>query len=309
MCIAILNSPKFALPKKTIYNSYKNNSDGTGFIWTEGGVLRTHKTMEGAKKVWQFYKSLRSRVSGYIVLHFRIATSGGVNIENCHPFIVNDNLAFVHNGVISGLGSLKQSDTNEFCEFYLKKMPSDFLEYSGITKMIEEVIGHSKLVFLDSEDNPTIINHDMGHFDEHGNWYSNTTYQYSYNYGSYGSYYGGYGVDYSKKWGNEYWEDEGDDDKKWVRNKNGEWQVIKTDKPAVTIVPARTPGEVVRGVHSVLGAPDRDLLYDEDDEDRDLPEFNNSFQQDCDGCTQHTFCTYDANSNAFLCRECERYFK
>jgi len=116
MCIAILNT-KGKLSKETIKNSFDNNEMGAGLLWNANGKLNTFKTYK-FNALLQKYNELRNNTkTGKIVLHFRIATSGVNGKENLHPFNVNDNLGFVHNGVISGLGNVKHSDTYQFRTF------------------------------------------------------------------------------------------------------------------------------------------------------------------------------------------------
>lgn len=177
MCIAILNK-KSTLSLETIQNSWDNNNQGGGLLYVESGILTSFKTFDHSEFIKKYY-DVRANISTPIVLHFRIATSGTSkeNTDNLHPFFVNQNLAFVHNGVISGLGNKKHSDTNQFNTQILQKLPVNFLQNSGIIELIKDRIGYSKLIFLDSKNRYTIINESLGHWDQSGNWFSNDSYQ------------------------------------------------------------------------------------------------------------------------------------
>lgn len=179
MCIAILNK-QGKLGCEQLENSWKNNNQGGGLMWVEQGKLQTFKTYDYTD-FSDMYFNLRTNPNiGNIVLHFRIATSGYQNPINLHPFLVNENLGFVHNGILSGLGNKDYSDTYEFNEM-LKKLPVDFLQNDSIVLFITEYISSSKLIFLDSQDNYSIINENFGDWDETGdNWYSNDSHK-SYN--------------------------------------------------------------------------------------------------------------------------------
>jgi hypothetical protein len=177
MCIAILNL-KSTLPQNYLENSFENNNQGAGLLYVLNGKLTTFKTYEKQKLIDQYYK-IRKAINTPIVLHFRIATSGFSSV-NLHPFLVSKNLGFVHNGVISGLGTKDFSDTYEFNEI-LKKLPQNFLKNSGIIELIETAIGSDKLIFLDSSNNWTLINEQNGHWFEN-NWYSNNSYKQKNNY-------------------------------------------------------------------------------------------------------------------------------
>lgn len=172
MCIAILNT-KNTLSFDTIKNSWDNNNQGAGLLYAANNRLNVYKSYEFTD-FYNEYKRVRKTHTGTIVLHFRIATSGHKKWINLHPFIVNNSLGFVHNGIISGLGDDQHSDTYQFNSM-LQKLPSNFLGNEVMREFIREYIGGSKLIFLDHKGNHTIINERAGHWKD-GNWYSNNSY-------------------------------------------------------------------------------------------------------------------------------------
>lgn len=183
MCIAILNTKKAgSLPKSHIKNSWDNNDMGAGLLWVESGKLKVFKTYKYDDFEQEYYKIRERKSVGNIVLHFRISTSGFKGEHNLHPFLVSKDLGFVHNGVIKGLGNQKFSDTYEFNDM-LKKFGHDFLRDEMSKFLISEYIGYSKLIFLDSKDEFTIVNEELGKWTD-DNWYSNDSYK-SYNDWSY----------------------------------------------------------------------------------------------------------------------------
>lgn len=186
MCIAILNTKKGGMLKESsIYNSWANNDMGGGLLWNKNGRLNVFKTKEYSEFI-SMYQSLRSDEDVQnIVLHFRIATSGYDGMHNIHPFLVTNNLGFVHNGVINGLGDKDYSDTYYFNEM-LKNLHGNFLKNSTIIEFIENYIGYSKLVFLDNNGRYKIINEHYGHWSGN-NWYSNDSYKSVNNYVYYGN--------------------------------------------------------------------------------------------------------------------------
>lgn len=213
MCIAILNTKKAGrLPKSYIKNSWDNNDMGAGLLWASMGKLNTFKTYK-YKDFLNKYNEIRDDKSvGNIVLHFRIATSGFKGEHNLHPFLVNDDLGFVHNGVISGLGNNKYSDTYEF-NTMLQKFNHNFIECDMTKHFLCDYISSSKLVFLDSTDKYTILNEKFGHWED-DNWFSNNSYK------SYNSYVW-YGNTKVEKASSFKWDDEFDDetfstDDEWV---------------------------------------------------------------------------------------------
>lgn len=176
MCIAILNTKKAgALPISQLKNSWDNNDMGAGLLWVENGKLNVFKSYDYYAFNEKYFEIRNNQEVGNIVLHYRIATSGYKGEHNLHPFLVSDELGFVHNGVIAGLGNKEFSDTYEFNDM-LKKFKHDFLKCEMTKYFISTYIGYSKLLFLDANDRYTIINEEKGHWKD-DNWYSNTSYQ------------------------------------------------------------------------------------------------------------------------------------
>lgn len=182
MCIAIFNPSDVILEKETLKNCWENNGDGAGLLWVEYGSLKTYKAMVNFDKFYNKYLEVRKSKhtkQSQVVIHFRISTHGKVNRTNCHPFIVNDKLGFVHNGIISKVErNIDYSDTYMFNELFLKQLPKDFYTKQVYHDLIESYIGGSKLLFLDTNNDAYIINESMGVWDL-GCWFSNTTYKYS----------------------------------------------------------------------------------------------------------------------------------
>lgn len=176
MCIAILNTKKGGrLPKNQIQNSWDNNDMGAGLLWSKDNKLNVFKTYEYDEYLEKYNEIRDDKSIGNIVLHFRIATSGYNGEHNLHPFLVSNDLGFVHNGVIKGLGNKSFSDTYQFNDM-LKKFGHNFVGCDMTKYFISEYIGYSKLIFLDSKDRYTIINEDLGKWNS-GNWYSNDSYK------------------------------------------------------------------------------------------------------------------------------------
>lgn len=176
MCIAILNTKKGGrLPKNQIQNSWDNNDMGAGLLWSKDNKLNVFKTYEYDEYLDKYNEIRDDKSVGNIVLHFRIATSGYNGEHNLHPFLVNNDLGFVHNGVIKGLGNKSFSDTYQFNDM-LKKFNHNFVSCEMTKYFISEYIGYSKLIFLDNKDRYTIINEELGKWNS-GNWYSNDSYK------------------------------------------------------------------------------------------------------------------------------------
>ena len=177
MCIAIMKSANKKISKSTLRRCYDANPDGAGFMYAEDKKLVVKK---GYFTFKEFYKEYKPHGDKQALIHFRIKTHGPIDKDNCHPFLVNNSLGFIHNGIISGYGNNKKSDTIEFNEAILQKIVAkhgnNSLFDDPMVELIENVIGYSKLVFLDRHGNYKIMNENKGSWDN-GIWYSNSSYK------------------------------------------------------------------------------------------------------------------------------------
>jgi len=167
------------------------NPDGAGLMWSQDGKVHIVRALMTWDKFRRAYKALQSRVDTTatpVVMHFRIATHGGVNGAGTHPFVVGRqdvwythatcDLGVAHNGIIPGYGSRIISDTAEFNATLLADMlelDPDFVHAADAKRFLESQIGYSRLAFLAGAGD--IIR--MGHGWEQapsGVWYSNHSY-------------------------------------------------------------------------------------------------------------------------------------
>ena len=176
MCILIVNRTT-KLSKEIIETSWTNNPDGAGLLYIDSkGNFQCYKTMGNRKEYIKKYNVARKETTLPIILHFRIATHGEVTTKNIHPFRVNSNLFFAHNGIIDIETTNKVSDTVAFNERILKNLPTNFLLNDATKELIENYIDHSKLVFMNKQGYVSILNEHLGNIDKKGNWFSNYSY-------------------------------------------------------------------------------------------------------------------------------------
>lgn len=180
MCIAILNSKAGGLiSKETLNTCWQGNKDGAGMMWAINDRLHIFKELKKFKKFYAEYEKVRTENPDIpIVLHFRWATHGLKDMDNCHPYLVHENLGFVHNGIITGVAHSKtKSDTAIFNEVILQKLPKNFVRYEGNRRLIRRFIGDSnKLIFMNNKSRWRIINEEAGVWDNY-NWFSNRGYK------------------------------------------------------------------------------------------------------------------------------------
>lgn len=181
MCIAIFKPADKTIDRDTLAMCNLANPDGMGVAFPSNCgrdvvVLKAVKNTEFDGFYKEYVRCVEDKKLP-AAIHFRIATSGNIDEDNCHPFKVHPSLAFIHNGIIQIAQTRKdKSDTWHFNRNILQQMPRKFLEYAAIRELIADYIGgYSKLVFLDSKGQHAIINDAAGVWDE-GVWYSNTSY-------------------------------------------------------------------------------------------------------------------------------------
>lgn len=183
MCVILAqqpNSKKF--PKEYYDKSVKSNPDGNGVMWVEDGAVHMFKHML-PEPVWEKYEDVYDRLGHEtpIVIHARIGTSGGKRTETCHPFRVNDEMCFCHNGILDIKPTETKSDTMVFNEMVLQPILNDHPEMilrDEFKELLEGVIGHNKLVFLTANQDMVIVGENLGVHEEKGDWwFSNNTYK------------------------------------------------------------------------------------------------------------------------------------
>lgn len=184
MCIAIVKKAGAVLTKEVLFNCYTNNSDGCGFAYINEDIygrkkIRIKKSMKFETFYDKYSRAVEQNPDSTFLIHFRIATHGTVDEYNCHPFQINDEQVFIHNGIIPQMGSEgpmdQRSDTRIFKDRILRKLPRGWESNPAIKFMIESIIGYSKLAVLNIDNTFNIFKENSGHW-KNDVWYSNTSY-------------------------------------------------------------------------------------------------------------------------------------
>ena len=125
-----------------------------------------------------FYKEYKLvETTSPMLIHFRIATHGKVELDNCHPFKLNNRMVLIHNGIISGYGDKeKKSDTRDYIDKVLSKISWKMWKNPAFREMVGQAIGYSKLGIMDVSGEMYIINYDKGVVED-GVWYSNSSFK------------------------------------------------------------------------------------------------------------------------------------
>jgi glutamine amidotransferase len=142
--------------------------------------------LERPEVIKEFLEVRKKYPNSYAMYHARFATHGVKNDDNCHPFKVGGSeLTYLaHNGILSVdiPANDMRSDTRIFAEDILPSMGGvTALDNTNLYRMIEGWASGSKIAVFTLDPNAEydcyIINEDLGHWDNAGNWWSNDGYK------------------------------------------------------------------------------------------------------------------------------------
>ena len=173
-------------PDETIRMMFQNTPDGAGMMWYDFSQRKV-VYRKGFMRVDQLLDFINSEdwTDRPAVMHFRIGTSGHKTKLCTHPYPVYDknhvsgttDLAVCHNGVLSNYFPGYNSAINDslnFTQKVLSKLDPSFIHDADKLMLIEELIGTSKLAFIDNTGDITLL----GNFIEDGGYvYSNSSYK------------------------------------------------------------------------------------------------------------------------------------
>ncbi len=191
MCVIIHKPKGVHIDEKFLREGAKANKDGFGVMYYTGKPFEGEKGEPGIRiykttkyDINEVCKHLTAMDDAEMVVHFRIATTGSVKNENCHPFnILNkkENASeawMMHNGTISTTTYKPcedQTDTEAFVCQYVKEVVKHkprLLENQAFLNGMSHMIGHSKLVFLHGKGQVDFVNRQLGQ-ERDGMWFSN----------------------------------------------------------------------------------------------------------------------------------------
>jgi len=120
------------------FNSFNHNSDGEGFF-----LKGNNKNLFGKSKT----KIIFNEPAYLFITHQRLSTSGH-NKNNIHPHQKNGFLLF-HNGIFSGLGNEKASDTAQYFQKLLKIYDKNKNIIKSIKELNNKISGSYSIVLID----------------------------------------------------------------------------------------------------------------------------------------------------------------
>lgn len=158
MCVAIYKPEDVKLPSlEVLKQCWDANPDGAGFaLRTDGEYsIGIHKGYMTWKQFVTAYKKYLADFTGDLLLHFRIATHGGISPGLTHPFSltrdvkllkhtnVKTNYALIHNGMLP-IESEEGSDTMEFC----RRLAPLYQNIPSAFNLIEGMAGNNKIAVM-----------------------------------------------------------------------------------------------------------------------------------------------------------------
>lgn len=178
MCVIVHKKPNIIIQKKILRECWNKNPHGAGMMWADNGKLYTEKGFMTFDLLWErlSHKDFDPNKKE-LLIHFRFATSGLKTGDLCHPFVVNPNLAFMHNGILHNeemedFHGIK-SDTQLLCYKILKQLPTNFLNNHGIRLLINHYLEGSTVVFMDAKGNITKLGSLDDEMETDEYWFSN----------------------------------------------------------------------------------------------------------------------------------------
>ena len=185
MCVIIHRPKNSEIPLETLEQCWASNGDGAGILFVtdpfNDPFNRQLIIKKGLMTFNEFYEQYNKYKNNELLIHFRLASAGRICKELTHPFYINQNIAVMHNGhlcseMINGLikNDPELSDTKVYVDKILKLLPDGFLNNEGIVNLINDSLGRSIMVFLDSSGKITILGDQSESVIEDGVWYSNS---------------------------------------------------------------------------------------------------------------------------------------
>lgn len=177
MCIAIVTKPGATISEDTINRCFLQNRDGGGFAYIKEGKVMVEKGFMTATAMKDKYALLLEAKAndGPMLIHFRIATTGKVGRDNCHPFIVGrgvGNGAMIHNGSIySGPNDAEKSDTRVLAERQRNNFTYEVVK-EAVEDFGKELGSWNKIAFLFPNGEFVIVNENQGQWHDDV-WFSN----------------------------------------------------------------------------------------------------------------------------------------
>lgn len=150
MCIILTCEANVRPSYDLVEGCFMSNPDGAGIMWCEHGKVQTSKGFRTTRALMDAIDAVPNE--SRLVIHMRIATSGGITTGTCHPFPICDQLdalhaadtecwaAIAHNGVIQGVPTDASKGISDTVYFVSNYVTSLLRETGGLTKSAQRRI-------------------------------------------------------------------------------------------------------------------------------------------------------------------------
>ena len=183
MCLLVDQTASTKFTDEFLKDVFHKNSDGLGIMYPEDGLVHIMKCLP--KTADEFVSFYRLHAEGRdCVWHARMQTHGDIDLDNCHPYKVTENIWMAHNGILATGNDADEtrSDTWHYINWVVRPTlmaHPDLLSNPDYIKFLGKMIGSSnKLAFVNGNGEITVINQSAG-VQYLGSWLSNT-YAWSY---------------------------------------------------------------------------------------------------------------------------------
>lgn len=181
MCIAIVKPANRQIPADFLKEGFCSNPHGAGYAVANGDSLTVKKGFFSIEHfLSEFNKEDQNKP---MLIHCRWSTHSAQNSKNCHPWLLNQDTALIHNGVLSGFTGFHNgmSDTGNFVESVIKPALSDFPDAwkrAWFTQLLTDAIAKNgnKIAIMDKTGEYSIFGDHLGVWVD-GIWYSNRDFE------------------------------------------------------------------------------------------------------------------------------------
>ena len=269
MCILVHQPAGTTISEAMLKDFFDHNPDGFGAMFSVDNKIEVIKTLACEEEVIKIYNE---HVAGKeAIIHFRMKTHGDIDLNNCHPYRVTDDIWLAHNGILSEGNPVDKtkSDTWHYIEYILRPALTaqpelldnqDFIEYLG------SMIGSSnKFGLLRNDGKVFIVNKEDG-VEHEGLWLSNTYAWTPHKFGFYKSTYS------SKGYGRMgWWNDYGDDYQYGIAPRSPQLQDDDDDDPVGYYVAPKKLEKITKAAYNsytrgslfdwVIQAPEKARIF------------------------------------------------
>lgn len=146
MCVILYKKQDVKIDLETLILARNTNSDGMGLSYFDNNEVIFERNLKPTKN--DLKNCIKKTQGKDAIFHFRIATSGGVNLANCQPiYNKKANFLLFHNGVIPSLNGASNTASDTVLLSYL-------LEHNEVdnNKLLEKLATKtfSKFVLIDN---------------------------------------------------------------------------------------------------------------------------------------------------------------